>query len=161
MHQGATPFFERPVTTGDPEAFVHGVRPSSVSNLSAQPPRFAMRSLVWPSQPRLLSWGNVVQSMGVGGHRMAAALASHGRSRWFEPNHAHGSGATWSCAFQAGRRAMWSRSVPGTPFSSTGPISVNVTDPPSAASTTSWLTSTSPGLAYSAILAARFTVRPK
>ena len=63
MHQGATPFFERPVTTGDPEAFVHGVRPSSVSNLSAQPPRFAMRSLVWPSQPRLLSWGHVVRSM--------------------------------------------------------------------------------------------------
>jgi hypothetical protein len=63
MHQGATPFFEKPVTTGDPEAFVHGVRPSSVSNLSAQPPRFAMRSLVWPSQPRLLSWGDVVPSM--------------------------------------------------------------------------------------------------
>jgi hypothetical protein len=63
MHQGATPFFERPVTTGDPEAFVHGVRPSSVSNLSAQPPRFAMRSLVWPSEPRLLSWGDVVRSM--------------------------------------------------------------------------------------------------
>jgi hypothetical protein len=63
MHQGATPFFERPVTTGDPEAFVHGVRPSSVSNLSAQPPRFAMRSLVWPSQLRLLSWGDVVRSM--------------------------------------------------------------------------------------------------
>jgi hypothetical protein len=63
MHQGATPFFERPVTTGDPEAFVHGVRPSSVSNLSAQPPRFAMRSLVCPSQPRLLSWGDVVRSM--------------------------------------------------------------------------------------------------
>jgi hypothetical protein len=42
---------------------VHGVRPSSVSNLSAQPPRFAMRSLVWPSQPRLLSWGDVVRSM--------------------------------------------------------------------------------------------------
>jgi hypothetical protein len=63
MHQGATPFFERPVTTGDPEAFVHGVRPSSVSNLSPQPPRFAMRSLVCPSQPRLLSWGDVVRSM--------------------------------------------------------------------------------------------------
>jgi hypothetical protein len=63
MHQGATPFFEGPVTTGDPEAFVHGVRPSSVSNLSAQPPRFAMRSLVWPSQARLLSWGDVVRSM--------------------------------------------------------------------------------------------------
>jgi hypothetical protein len=67
MHQGATPFFERPVTTGDPEAFVHGVRPSSVSNLSAQPPRFAMRSLVCPSQPRLLSWGDVVRSMVLGG----------------------------------------------------------------------------------------------
>jgi hypothetical protein len=55
------PFFERPVTTGDPEAFAHGVRPSSVSNLSAQPPRSAMRSLVRPSQPRLLSWGDVVR----------------------------------------------------------------------------------------------------
>jgi hypothetical protein len=63
MPQGATRFFERPVTTGGPEAFVHGVRPSSVSNLSAQPPRFAMRSLVWPSQPRLLSWGDVVRRM--------------------------------------------------------------------------------------------------
>jgi hypothetical protein len=62
---------------------------------------------------------------------------------------------------QAWRRAVWSRSAPGTPFSSTGPISVNATGPPSAASTTSWLTSTSPGLAYSPILAARFTVRPK
>jgi biotin operon repressor len=70
-------------------------------------------------------------------------------------------GRAWSSALQAERRAMWSRSVPGTPFSSTGPISVNVTGPPSAASTTSWLTSTSPGRAYSAILAARFTVRPK
>jgi hypothetical protein len=67
----------------------------------------------------------------------------------------------WSCALQAERRAVWSRSGPPTPFSSTGPISVNVTGPSSAASTTSWLTSTSPGLAYSAILAARFTVRPK
>jgi hypothetical protein len=26
---------------------------------------------------------------GVGEHREGAALASHGRSRWFEPNHAH------------------------------------------------------------------------
>jgi hypothetical protein len=56
-------------------------------------------------------------------------------------------GAAWSCARQAWRRAAWSRSVPDTPFSSTGPTSVNVTDPASAASTTSWLTSTSPGLA--------------
>jgi hypothetical protein len=69
--------------------------------------------------------------------------------------------AAWCGAFQAERRAMWSRSVPGTPFSSTGPTSVNATGPPSAASTTSWLTTTSPGLAYSPILAARFTVRPK
>jgi hypothetical protein len=70
-------------------------------------------------------------------------------------------GLACSCDPQVGRRAMWSRSVPGTPFSSTGPISVNVTGPPSAAATASWLTSTSPGLAYSAILAARLTVRPK
>jgi hypothetical protein len=78
------------------------------------------------------------------------------------PNHAHGSrGVAGSCALQAERRAMWSRSGPGTPFNSTGPTSVNVTGPPSAASTTSWLTSTSPGRAYSPILAARFTVRPK
>jgi len=48
MHQGATPFFARPVTTGDPEAFVHGVRPSSVSNLSAHLPRDAMRSRTSP-----------------------------------------------------------------------------------------------------------------
>jgi hypothetical protein len=75
-------------------------------------------------------------------------LRSHGRSRWFGPNHAHGSrGAAGSCALQADRWAMWSRSVPGTPFNSTGPTSVNATGPPSAASTTSWLTSTSPGRA--------------
>jgi hypothetical protein len=54
---------------------------------------------------------------------------------------------------------MWSRSVPATPFSSTGPISTKDTGAASAAWTTAWLTSTSPGLAYSAILAARFTVR--
>jgi hypothetical protein len=64
MHQGATPFSSRGRSLLVAlEAFVHGVRPSSVSNLSAQPPRFAMRSLVWPSQPRLLSWGDVVGSM--------------------------------------------------------------------------------------------------
>jgi hypothetical protein len=50
---------------------------------------------------------------------------------------------------------------PVIPFSSTGPTSLKVTDAPSAASTTSRVTSTSPGLAYSAILAAMFTVRPK
>jgi hypothetical protein len=50
---------------------------------------------------------------------------------------AHGSGG-WSCALQAGR-AVWSRSGPWTPFSSMGPISVNLTGPASAASTTSWL----------------------
>jgi hypothetical protein len=66
-----------------------------------------------------------------------------------------------SCAIQASRRAVWSRSGPRTPLSSTGPISTKDTGAASAASTTSWLTSTSPGLAYSAILAARFTVRPK
>jgi hypothetical protein len=66
-----------------------------------------------------------------------------------------------SCAIQASRRAAWSRSVPGTPFSSTEPISTKDTGAASAASTTAWLTSTSPGLAYSAILAARFTVRPE
>jgi hypothetical protein len=62
---------------------------------------------------------------------------------------------------QASRRAVWSRSGPGTPLSSTGPISAKDTGAASAASTTSWLTTTSPGRAYSAILAARFTVRPK
>ncbi len=59
------------------------------------------------------------------------------------------------------REAVWRVRVPDTPFSSTGPISANITGVPWAASTTSWLTSTSPGLAYSAILAAMFTVRPK
>jgi hypothetical protein len=64
MHQGATPFFARPVTTGDPEAFVHGVRPSSVSNLSAHLPRDAMRSRTSPLPlnadelgRRSLTWG--------------------------------------------------------------------------------------------------------
>jgi hypothetical protein len=59
------------------------------------------------------------------------------------------------------REALWRVRVPDTPFSSTGPISANVTGVPWAASTTSWLTSTSLGLAYSAILAEMFTVRPK
>lgn len=45
------------------------------------------------------------------------------------------------------RRAVWRRSVPEMPFSSTGPISMKVTADGSAASTTSWLTTTSPGLA--------------
>jgi hypothetical protein len=62
---------------------------------------------------------------------------------------------------QLRRRAVWRRRVPDTPFNSTSPISVKLTGVPSAASTTSWLTSTSPGLAYSAIRAAMFTVRPK
>jgi hypothetical protein len=48
---------------------------------------------------------------------------------------------------QPPRRAVWRRSVPDTPFNSTGPISVNETGIPPAASTTSWLTNTSPGLA--------------
>jgi hypothetical protein len=50
--------------------------------------------------------------------------------------------------------------TPEMPFSSTGPISVKVTSTPAEASTTSWLTRTSPGRAYSAIREARFTVRP-
>jgi hypothetical protein len=48
---------------------------------------------------------------------------------------------------QESRLAMWRRSVPDTPFNSTSPISVNETEAPSAASTTSWVTNTSPGLA--------------
>ena len=52
------------------------------------------------------------------------------------------------------------RRTPEMPFSSTGPISVKVTSTPAEASTTSWLTRTSPGRAYSAIREARFTVRP-
>jgi hypothetical protein len=55
---------------------------------------------------------------------------------------------------------VWRRSGSETPFSSTGPISVNVTGPPSAALTTAWLTSTSPGLAYSAIRAASLARLP-
>jgi hypothetical protein len=51
--------------------------------------------------------------------------------------------------------------APATPFSSTGPISVNAAPASLEASTTAWLTSTSPGRAYSAIREATLTVVPK
>lgn len=51
--------------------------------------------------------------------------------------------------------------TPATPFSSTGPISRKTALEPAEASTTSWLTSTSPGRAYSAMRLAMFTVCPK
>jgi len=43
------------------------------------------------------------------------------------------------------RRAEWRSIVPETPFKPTGPTSVNATGVPAATSTTSWVTSTSPG----------------
>ena len=43
--------------------------------------------------------------------------------------------------------AMWRRTLPATPLSSTGPISVKTTGAPADASTTAWLTRTSPGRA--------------
>ena len=49
------------------------------------------------------------------------------------------------------RRAVYSRTAPPSPFSSTRPISVNDSDTELAASTTAWLTSTSWGRAWSAI----------
>jgi hypothetical protein len=61
---------------------------------------------------------------------------------------------------RASARCAACRRTPEMPFSSTGPISVKVTSTPAEASTTSWLTRTSPGRAYSAIREARFTVRP-
>jgi hypothetical protein len=61
---------------------------------------------------------------------------------------------------RASSRCAACRRTPETPFSSTGPISVKVTSTPADASTTSWLTRTSPGRAYSAIREARFTVCP-
>ena len=88
MHQGATPFFARPVTTGDPEAFVHGVRPSSVSNLSAHLPRDAMRSRTSPLPLNADEPGRYGAEHGAGGHCVGAALASHGRGHRFETCHA-------------------------------------------------------------------------
>jgi hypothetical protein len=61
---------------------------------------------------------------------------------------------------RASARCAACRRTPEMPFSSTAPISVKVTSTPAEASTTSWLTRTSPGRAYSAIREARFTVRP-
>jgi hypothetical protein len=61
---------------------------------------------------------------------------------------------------RASARCAACRRTPEMPFSSTGPISVKVTLTPVEASTTSWVTRTSPGRAYSAIREARFTVRP-
>jgi hypothetical protein len=61
---------------------------------------------------------------------------------------------------RASARCAACRRTPEMPFSSTGPISVKVTSTPAEASTTSCVTRTSPGRAYSAIREARFTVRP-
>jgi len=61
---------------------------------------------------------------------------------------------------QPGRDAACRRMAPATPLSSTGPISRKATSAPAEASTTSWLTSTSLGRAYSAIREATFTVWP-
>jgi hypothetical protein len=80
------------------------------------------------------------------------AAADDGRSVWPAP---------LTPGRHSARRTEKRRRAPDTPFSSTGPTSLKVTDVPSAPSTTSRVTSTSPGLAYSAILAAMFTVRPK
>ena len=60
-----------------------------VSNLSARQPCDAVRSRM---SPRLVSadeLGRCGAKHGAGEQRVGAALASHGRSRWFEPNHAH------------------------------------------------------------------------
>jgi hypothetical protein len=62
---------------------------------------------------------------------------------------------------QAGRWAACRRTTPETPLSSTGPNSVKVALILADASTTSWVTSTSRGRAYSAIRDARLTVSPK
>ena len=58
------------------------------------------------------------------------------------------------------RWAEWRWTAPAMPLSSTGPTSVNSASAPADASTTAWLTSTSPGRAYSAMREARFTVCP-
>lgn len=59
MHQGATPSSRgRSLLVTPRRSCTESGHP-----LSAQPPRFAMRSLVWASQQRLLSWGDVVRSM--------------------------------------------------------------------------------------------------
>ena len=73
---GCDPFFERPVTTGDPEAFVHRVRPSSVSTAPS----------LCHAQPRIgvtaeaAELGRCGAEHGAGGHCVGAALASHARS---------------------------------------------------------------------------------
>jgi hypothetical protein len=62
---------------------------------------------------------------------------------------------------QAGRPTECRGTGWDTPLRSTEPIGVKATPSEPTASTTSWLTSTCPGSARSAILAATFTVRPK
>ena len=51
---------------------------------------------------------------------------------------------------QVRRCATWRWTASATPFNSTGPMSENVASASATASTTAWLTSTSPGRAYSA-----------
>ncbi len=90
-----------------------------------------------------------------GGYRQPPTCSSGGKGS-FSARRSNARPTTYPA-----REAVWRVRVPDTPFSSTGPISANITGVPWAASTTSWLTRTSPGLADSAILAAMFTVRPK
>ena len=57
---------------------------------TAPSPRYAphrVASATLPGELRRCGAGH-----GAGGRRVGAALASHGRSRWFEPNHAHPDG---------------------------------------------------------------------
>ena len=94
-----------------------------------------------------------VRELSPGGHDRRSLPAC---STWTLPGRAasrgqRSSGSGAPCGAERARHAL----------QLDGPISVNVTDLPSAASTTSLVTNTSTGLAYSAILAAMLTVRPK
>jgi hypothetical protein len=62
---------------------------------------------------------------------------------------------------QAGRPTECRETGWATPFRTTEPIGVKATSSEPTASTTPWVTSTCPGSARSATLAATFTVRPK
>jgi hypothetical protein len=59
------------------------------SNLPARPPRHATCSTTRPLVTMTVELQRCLATHGGGEVQKVAALPSHGRSRWFEPNHAH------------------------------------------------------------------------
>ena len=72
-----------------------------VSNLSARQPCDTKRSRTSPRPLTAYELGRRGAKLGTGVQCVGAALASHGRSRWFEPNHAHQHNAL---PYSSGRR---------------------------------------------------------